>query len=202
VAAGTRRPWRAWTWGSSRPSGWSTRAGWATPWRRSRPRRRRSAAHLGVDEATIAAGIEAASFPGRYQRLARAPWLIADTAHNPQAFQALADIHGQAHPGAAFELVLGLKADKDAAGIAPYLARMARVVHVVDGEDLRPAADLATLLRAQGLAARPAGALTALPALVADLRARATDLLVTGSHHVVGALLASRVARGEDRAPR
>lgn len=149
-----------------------------------------AAAHVGVPEATIKAGIEAAVWPGRYETLATDPLLIVDVAHNPDAFRALAQTARRRHPRTPFQVVLGLKSDKNAQAIAPFVNALGDLVHVVGGGDLRPADELADLLRQNGVKAVARGALEATPELVAALRAEGTNVLACGSHHVVGAVMA------------
>lgn len=148
-----------------------------------------AAAHLGVPEATIQAGLEAAVWPGRYETLATDPLLVTDVAHNPDAFRALAQTARRQHPRVPFQLVLGLKPDKDAAAIAPFVSALGDLAHVVGGGDLRPAEELAATLRQHGVRAVARGTVDAVPELVAALRADGTNVLACGSHHVVGAIL-------------
>jgi len=149
-----------------------------------------AAAHLGIPEADIQAGIEAAVWPGRYETLATDPLLITDVAHNPDAFRALAQTHRRRYPREPFQVVLGLKADKDVAGIAPFVTVLGDLVHVVGGGDLRPADELAETLRTLGVKAVARGPLNGINELIAALRADGTNVLACGSHHVVGAVMA------------
>lgn len=66
-------------------------------------------------------------FPGRFEVVERDPWVVADAAHNPQAATALAEAVRDAWPDPAGRpvVVLGVLADKDAAGIATALAPVA-----------------------------------------------------------------------------
>ena len=78
---------------------------------------------LGVDPAAVAQGLAAARWPGRLQRLADGPLALGrevwvDGAHNPAAAQALGDTLAS-RP---MHLVLGILANKDAAGIVGPLA--------------------------------------------------------------------------------
>lgn len=77
---------------------------------------------LPVSEAAIREGLAAARLPGRFQRIARAPEVIVDVAHNPEAARALAATL-RAQPAAGRTLaVVGMLADKDAAGVLAALA--------------------------------------------------------------------------------
>ena len=78
---------------------------------------------FGVDDRFIRQGIMTATWPARLQRLTDGPltqgkavWI--DGAHNPQGAQALA-AHLRDHP---MHLILGILANKDAAGIVGLLA--------------------------------------------------------------------------------
>jgi dihydrofolate synthase / folylpolyglutamate synthase len=72
---------------------------------------------LPVSETAIRQGLLAAHVPGRFQRIARAPAVILDVAHNPEAARALAaTLHGQPIDGRTLAVV-GMLADKDAAGV-------------------------------------------------------------------------------------
>jgi dihydrofolate synthase/folylpolyglutamate synthase len=77
---------------------------------------------LPVSAAAIQAGLAAAQVPGRFQRIARAPDVILDVAHNPEAARALAATLRE-QPVAGRTLgVVGMLADKDAAGVFAALA--------------------------------------------------------------------------------
>jgi dihydrofolate synthase/folylpolyglutamate synthase len=148
-----------------------------------------AAAHVGVPEATIKAGLEAARWPGRYETLATDPLLVADVAHNPDAFRALVATQRKHHPRVPFQVVLGLKPDKDVAAIAPFVGVLGDLTHVVGGGELRDADELAEMLRANGVRAVARGRLTGVNDLIAALRNQGTNVLACGSHHLVGAVL-------------
>lgn len=72
---------------------------------------------LPVSEAAIRQGLAATRIPGRFQRIAEAPAVILDVAHNPEAARALAaTLRGQPIGGRTLAVV-GMLADKDAAGV-------------------------------------------------------------------------------------
>ena len=72
---------------------------------------------LPVSEASICQGLRAARVPGRFQCIARAPDVILDVAHNPEAARALAATLRE-HPVNGRTLaVVGMLADKDADGV-------------------------------------------------------------------------------------
>ena len=77
---------------------------------------------LPVGEAAIRQGLVAARVPGRFQRIASAPDVILDVAHNPEAARALAaTLHEQPAAGRTLAVV-GMLADKDAAGVFAALS--------------------------------------------------------------------------------
>jgi dihydrofolate synthase/folylpolyglutamate synthase len=85
-----------------------------------------AARSLGVGDAAIRDGLARAWWPGRFQVLRRAHgFLVLDGAHNPAGARALAgslrDVFGEAR----VSFVLGILADKDAAGIVAALAPLA-----------------------------------------------------------------------------
>ncbi|TXH76350.1 bifunctional tetrahydrofolate synthase/dihydrofolate synthase [Thiobacillus sp.] len=72
---------------------------------------------LPVDAAAIRRGLAATHVPGRFQYIAQAPAVILDVAHNPEAARALAaTLRGQPVGGRTLAVV-GMLADKDAAGV-------------------------------------------------------------------------------------
>jgi len=77
---------------------------------------------LPVSEAAIRQGLVAARVRGRFQRIASAPDVILDVAHNPEAARALAaTLHEQPAAGRTLAVV-GMLADKDAAGVFAALS--------------------------------------------------------------------------------
>jgi dihydrofolate synthase/folylpolyglutamate synthase len=173
-----------------------------------------AALHLGVAPEAIRAGIQAATWPGRFQLLREAPPLLLDVAHNPHGFAALADTLAERFPGVRWEVVLGLKADKDVLAIANEIKRFAVRVQVTEGEDLRPAEELVPVFTNAGIVTIDAGPLQRLAERVDFLNRPARGfhhrktpedrcsqqadgercgpgqpVLVCGSHYVVGAVL-------------
>ena len=74
-------------------------------------------AALPLSETAIRRGLLQARAAGRFQRIARAPDVILDVAHNPEAARALAaTLREQPTRGRTFAVV-GMLADKDAAGV-------------------------------------------------------------------------------------
>ncbi|WP_353114728.1 folylpolyglutamate synthase/dihydrofolate synthase family protein [Microbacterium sp.] len=69
----------------------------------------------------LAEGLQNASSPGRLQLLGVAPTVVVDAAHNPHGAAALAQALGDSFDFDEWGLVLGVLADKDAAGIVDAL---------------------------------------------------------------------------------
>ena len=67
-------------------------------------------------------GLQGATSPGRLQLLGIAPTVVVDAAHNPHGAQALAQSLDDSFDFDEWGLVLGVLADKDAAGIVASLA--------------------------------------------------------------------------------
>ncbi len=130
-----------------------------------------------------------AGLRGRLDTLRLAPRVVADVAHNP-AGVAAALAFAQPEVGGRLHVLIGLMRDKDAAAIGRLLAASGAVASVVPlpGDRAMPAADLAAVLRAQGVEATE----TSDVRLAVEAFARAADprdtLLVCGSHQVVAAL--------------
>ncbi len=78
-----------------------------------------AAAHLLLSkavpppEAVFRKGVGRASIPGRFEKLANAPKVYFDPAHNPDALEGVIDHLRREHPGARISAVLHFMADKD-----------------------------------------------------------------------------------------
>ncbi|KJL27633.1 bifunctional folylpolyglutamate synthase/dihydrofolate synthase [Microbacterium oxydans] len=70
----------------------------------------------------ISDGLQASTSPGRLQLLGIAPTVVVDAAHNPHGAKALAQALDDSFDFDEWGLVLGVLADKDAAGIVAQLA--------------------------------------------------------------------------------
>lgn len=148
---------------------------------------------LPVSEAAIRQGLVEARVAGRFQRIARAPDVILDVAHNPEAARALAaTLREQPVPGRTLAVV-GMLADKDAAGVFAALHGEidAWWTCTPDSPRARDAGALADALRAHAgnatISVQP-DVNTALAE--AQSAAREGDrILVFGSFHTVAAVL-------------
>ncbi len=148
---------------------------------------------LAVPRPAIEQGLREARLAGRFQRVATAPEVYLDVAHNPQAARALA-ANLAAQPCAGRTLaVAGMLGDKDRVGVLRALAPAvdAWFVAGLGGARGGSAQWLADALREAdpfahaGLHAHPAAALAAaLKAAQADDR-----IVVFGSFHTVAAVL-------------
>jgi dihydrofolate synthase/folylpolyglutamate synthase len=150
-------------------------------------------ARLPVSEAAIRQGLAAASAAGRFQCIARSPEVILDVAHNPEAARALAaTLRAQSVPGRTLAVV-GMLADKDAAGVAAALSGVidAWWACTPDSPRARDAAALAAILRDH------AGDVTVsvqpdVNVALAEARSVASEgdrILVFGSFYTVAAVL-------------
>ena len=102
-----------------------------------------------MSEAAIHAGLAVAQVPGRFQRIACAPDVILDVAHNPEAARALAATLREQPVAGRTLAVVGMLADKDAAGVFAALSGEidAWWVCTPDSPRARDAAALAAELR-------------------------------------------------------
>lgn len=150
-----------------------------------------ASAHLAVSDSAVRAGLAQATLPGRLEKIADAPTVVADGAHNPMAAEALAEAlrteYGACERRVIF--VVGFKRNHDPRPFLEALAplRPALVVATEPGFQPRPLGEVADAARAVGIphvltAPTPADA-----ARVALAHARPEDLIcVTGSFYTVG----------------
>ncbi len=157
-----------------------------------------------LDEAAVARGVASATWPARLQRLSAGPlaalaqargsdlWL--DGAHNPHAARALADFARGLHArdGRPLALVVGLLANKDAAGVFSAFAGLDAEI-VCTGFDAAAAADpdaLAQTARRLGLRARAARTVTQAVEAALGGDGPAPHVIVCGSLYLAGEVLA------------
>ena len=153
---------------------------------------------VAVPDAALAAGVADATWPARLQRLGPGPlanrlgpdaslWL--DGGHNPSAARAVAQaMRGAAGPA---HFVLGLLANKDAAGVMAALAPVLSTLHAVPvpGHEHHAPEALVALGRELGL--RGTAAPDTEAALDAAARDGAATVLIAGSLYLAGAVLAA-----------
>jgi len=142
-------------------------------------------AGVPVDERAVAAGLAAARWPGRLERVGD---VLLDGAHNPDGAAALAAALAALHPGRPAELVFGVLEDKDHAGMLAALAPAARGIHLVAPASARarPPAEVAAQARTLGLAADLHGGVGEALACARARAAGAAPVVVAGSLYLVG----------------
>ncbi|GAO05073.1 folylpolyglutamate synthase/dihydrofolate synthase family protein [Anaeromyxobacter sp. PSR-1] len=142
-------------------------------------------AGVAVPEDAIARGIAGARWPGRLEELGG---VLLDGAHNPQGAAALAAALPALHPGRPVELVFGVLADKDHAGMLAALAPAVRRLHLVTPPSprARPAAELRALAEAHGVAADVHGGLAEAIACARAAAGEGGVVGVAGSLYLVG----------------
>lgn len=141
---------------------------------------------VAVSEIALAEGLTEVRWPARLQRLRPGPlvrgevWL--DGGHNISAGEAIA----RHFAGRKLDLVIGMLANKDAAGFLTLLAPIASSVTAVpiEGHDHHAPAQLADLAESLGLPARTA------PDLAAAMGETSEPALITGSLYLAGVALA------------
>jgi len=155
-------------------------------------------AGVPVGEEAIARGIAKARWPGRLEEVAG---VLLDGAHNPDGAAALAASLRVLHSGRPVELVFGVLADKDHAGMLRALVPVARRLHVVAPATPRARATADVLAHARALGARADVHADAAEALACARRAAADGALVcvAGSLYLVGE---ARAMLGEAGPPR
>jgi dihydrofolate synthase/folylpolyglutamate synthase len=156
-----------------------------------------------IDEAAIAQGIAATTWPARFQRLTAGPlakrakaagadlWL--DGGHNPHAGQAVARALGElaARDGRPVALIAGLLANKDATGFfTPFAPLKPKLFSVTfEGQAAASAAQTAAAGELAGLRARACDSVE--QALEKALAIEPTPhVLICGSLHLAGEVLA------------
>ena len=165
---------------------------------------------LEMPESALRAAMGWAEWPARLQCLAPGPlrdllpagaelWL--DGAHNEAAARAVADFfRGHVAAGRPFHLVLGLLANKDAAGILQPFRGRALTLHPVPvpGHDHHAPAGLAAAAKEAGLNASPAESVEDALAWIARYadRSHPPVVLIMGSLYLAGEML-----RANDQPP-
>ena len=157
-----------------------------------------------IDEAAIGRGIAGAVWPGRFQPLTKGPlaelarargadlWL--DGAHNPHAGAALAEAVARlcARDGRPAVLIVGMLGRKDASAFFPHFRPLnPRVLTTAfDSPSATPAADLAAAAMGAGLQAEAMDGVEAALARALEGSGPAPHVIICGSLHFVGDVLA------------
>lgn len=160
-------------------------------------------AGFALPPAALETGIAATVWPGRLERLAQAPEIYVDGAHNPPAARALAaflDDYAQDHPRPI--LIYGSMRDKAIDEIAALLfPRAASVIVTAPQGHPRAAspAELEAVCRRQGAACSQAPDLAAALARARRQAGRQTPIFITGSLFLAGEARALLVPDPEPR---
>jgi dihydrofolate synthase/folylpolyglutamate synthase len=147
---------------------------------------------LALPDQAFHDGLGRVCWPGRFQLVSRAPPILVDGAHNPDAAQALRLALRRAKIKGPVALVAGLCDDKDAGAFLRTLASAAARAWAVPvpSPRSRPAAETAALMRAAGIAEVESATL---PQALAEARAWALReqglVLVCGSLFLAGEAL-------------
>jgi dihydrofolate synthase / folylpolyglutamate synthase len=152
--------------------------------------------------AALAAGLRRIEWPARLQRLTQGPlpamlppgWeLWLDGGHNPGAGAVLADAAADWCDRPLY-LIVGMLNSKDAGGFLAPLAAHTRALHAVTipgEENPHPAAQIAASARSLGVAAQESLSVeAALRAIIADHAEGPARILICGSLHLAGVVLA------------
>lgn len=161
-------------------------------------------AALALDPAlpdrVIVDGIAGARLAGRFDRVARAPDIIVDVAHNPAAARVLAAALERL-PGEKIAVFAALE-DKDIAGMVRPLARVFQrwFVATLEGPRGLPASDLVARMRAPAAGCRPDALESVADALAAARQACRPDqtIVVFGSFMTAAAALRALQQRKSD----
>ena len=160
---------------------------------------------VGIAPEQVARGLEATRWPGRLQRVGEAPLVFIDGAHNPHAARALAASLPSLLAGRRLQLVIGLLADKDAAGVLGPLLPLCAGVHACAPGSPRalPAAALQARVAAlaPGLPCEAHGSGAAALAAARGAAGSEGAVLGCGSLYLVGELLDAAEGRPREEMP-
>lgn len=153
--------------------------------------------------AAVPEGLAGVSLPGRFQRLAERPEIIADVAHNPDSAAALAALLAE-HPTPGRSIaVFAVLADKDLDGIVAPLAGCFSAWHVAGLPGVARAEvpePLAVRLALRvGVPVTPHADVAAALVAAREQACLADRVIVFGSFHTVGAAMASLQADRQRR---
>lgn len=148
---------------------------------------------LPVDGAAIQQGLRTARVAGRFQQIAHSPAVLLDVAHNPEAARALATVLREQPIAGRTLAVVGMLADKDAAGVLAALRELidAWWVCTPDSPRARAADSLAIVLR-EVVGRTPVQVEPDVCAALAAARSNADEgdrIIVFGSFYTVAAVL-------------
>jgi dihydrofolate synthase / folylpolyglutamate synthase len=157
---------------------------------------------IPIEPKAMRRGLRGVRWPGRLERVARAPDLYYDVAHTPESARAVAESLGEISPfvdPAESALVFGCLRGKDVAGILDALAPLARTLVLVPvlSDRSMPPAELKA--QAVGRFSRVVVAPRAADGLALARAATGPEglTLVIGSDYLVGELLREHAPNGE-----
>lgn len=146
-------------------------------------------AGIPLTEASIRSGLAAARWEGRLERIVERPAIYLDGAHNPAAARVLAAaVREMKASYGRLILIVGILADKDAAGILAELLPLTDHAIITRPEYSR-ALDSASLASEARKMHRSVSTAETVPEAIAAARGLASDqdlILITGSLYVVG----------------
>ena len=113
-------------------------------------------AGLKISDQHVRAGIAAARWPGRFEKLSEQPLILSDGAHNPEGVDAAVDSIKTYFKEEKVLLLTGVMADKDYNGMVATLAPVAAEVFTLTSDNPRalPAADFAAAFARAGIPAK------------------------------------------------
>ncbi len=146
-----------------------------------------------LTEPALRSGLSEAMSIGRLQILDRRPTVVADVAHNTEAAYTLAAALGEVFEYDRLIVVLGLMADKDAAGFIGSLADVIDQLILTEPGTARAAraADLAIVAAEYNIEAIAVPSPGAAIARAVSDAAEGDLVLITGSHYTVGDIMKS-----------
>ncbi|MCC7359343.1 MAG: bifunctional folylpolyglutamate synthase/dihydrofolate synthase [Anaerolineales bacterium] len=164
-------------------------------------------AGLPLTAGALAAGFRQVVWPGRFEVLRRAPYVVVDGAHNADSARRLAATVREYFPHQPVRLIFGASSDKDVAGmLAELLAPAVGVIQVILTQAVHPRAlepeALAALARPAGVPVETAASVEA--ALARALAAAGPEdvVLAAGSLFVVAEVTTAWHELEARRAPR
>ncbi|HEX5164108.1 MAG TPA: cyanophycin synthetase, partial [Thermomicrobiales bacterium] len=143
---------------------------------------------LLADESRVRAALASVRWPGRFERIATAPDVYVDGAHNVDSIERLAEtVRPLIGDGRRLHLILGISRDKDIDGIVAALAPLAPIVTATASHNPRAAGpdQIAAVATAAGLTATTAPSVDAALDAARATAAPTDTILVTGSLYAV-----------------
>ena len=158
------------------------------------------AAGLRITDESVRAGVAAACWQGRFEKLSESPLILSDGAHNPEGVDAAVESIKTYFKDQKVLILTGVMADKDYEGMVATLSPVTAEAFTLTPDNPRslPAADFADAFARAGI---PAAAYASVPAAVAAAVARAKEtglpLVSLGSLYMYCEVTAALEAMGE-----